>query len=110
MERTEGCKQLVELMPVTVACARLLTDAPLKSHNTPAKKLLLLLVSPTPSPFSDGEMEAQRDKSLPELYLNAGSNCFCPVVLLLSDHLAKDGGKAGQVETSSEMMVMVQQS
>lgn len=37
VERTEGCKQLVESMPVTVPCARLLTDAPLKSHNTPAK-------------------------------------------------------------------------
>lgn len=37
VERTEGCKQLVESMPVTVSCARLLTDAPLKSHNAPAK-------------------------------------------------------------------------
>lgn len=35
VERTEGCKQLVESMPVTVSCARLLTDAPLRSHNTP---------------------------------------------------------------------------
>lgn len=37
VERTEGCKQLIESMPVTVPCARLLTDAPLKSYNTPAK-------------------------------------------------------------------------
>lgn len=37
VERTEVCKQLIELVPVTVSCARLLTDAPLKSHNTPAK-------------------------------------------------------------------------
>lgn len=37
VERTEGCKQLIELVPVTVSCARLLTDASLKSHNTPAK-------------------------------------------------------------------------
>lgn len=57
-----------------------------------------------------GKWRLRGIESLAELYLNAGSNCFCPVVLLLSDHLAKDGGKAGQVETSSEMMVMVQQS
>lgn len=37
VERTEGCKQLIELVPVTVSCARLLTDASLKSHNSPAK-------------------------------------------------------------------------
>lgn len=36
MERTEGCKQLIELVPVTVSCARLL-DTSLKSHNSPAK-------------------------------------------------------------------------
>lgn len=43
--------------------------------------------------------------SLTELYLNTGLNCFCSAVLLLSGHLAKDGGKTGWVETSSEMMV-----
>lgn len=48
-------------------------------------------------------------KSLTELYLNAGPNCFCPVVLPFSGHLAKDGGKAGWVETSSEMMLIVVQ-
>lgn len=37
VERTEGCKQLIELVPVTVSCARLLTDASLKSLNSPAK-------------------------------------------------------------------------
>lgn len=34
VERTEGCQQLIESMLVTLSCARLLTDAPLKSHNT----------------------------------------------------------------------------
>lgn len=46
-------------------------------------------------------------KSLTELYLNSGPNCVCPMVLLFAGHLAKDGGKAGWVETSSEMMLIV---
>ena len=58
VERTEGCKQLIELVPVTVSCARLLTDASLKSHNTLQSSYLLLTPNPTPS--SDEEMEAQR--------------------------------------------------
>lgn len=85
VERTEGCKQLVESMPGTVPCARLLTDAPLKSHNTPAKELLLL-VTPTPAP---GSWRLRGIESLTELYLNAGLNCFCP------GHLAKNDGKTG---------------
>lgn len=49
--------------------------------------------------------------SLTELHLNTGLNCFCPVVLLLAGHVAIDGGRAGRVETSSEMVVtVVQQS
>lgn len=44
-------------------------------------------------------------KSLPELYLNAGPYCFCPMGLLCAGHLAKDGGKAGWVESSPEMML-----
>lgn len=36
-EKTEGCKQLVDMVPVTVLCvrhaARLLTDTPLTPHN-----------------------------------------------------------------------------
>lgn len=59
VDRAEGCKQLTESMPVTVSCTRLLTDGPLKSHSTPAK-WLLPLGTPSPVPFSDGEMEAQR--------------------------------------------------
>lgn len=61
VERTEGCKQLVESMPGPVPCARVLTDAPLKSHNPPAEERLLP-VTPTPAPFSDGALEALRDQ------------------------------------------------
>lgn len=46
-----------------------------------------------------------RLRGIAELYLNTGLTSFCSVVLLLSGHLAKDGGKTGWVETSSEMLV-----
>lgn len=56
-----------------------------------------------------GKWRLRGIKSLTELYLNAGPNRLCPIVLLFSGLLAKDGGKAGWAETSSEMMLIVVQ-
>lgn len=53
-----------------------------------------------------GKWRLRGIKSLTELYLNAGPSRSCPIVLLFSGLLAKDGGKAGWAETRSEMMLI----
>lgn len=97
-------------MPVTVPCARLLTDAPLRSHNTLAK--LLLLLEPHPCPiFRWGKWRLRGVRSLRELYLNPGQTVSTLSCYSFERSLGQSRVRWAGLKTSfKEMLIVVQQN